>query len=131
MEVKNLNPTAVATFKVKPKREDEQTVSFTVRMLGIHEIPDYVPAPGPGVKFRQSKVITEALIDVISGWDITQDGGQPVECTEENKRKFLPYLLALRVIKEGEAPDAKLSMDNILGMALLEFAGDSENFIKN
>jgi hypothetical protein len=131
MEVKNLNPTAVATFKVKPKRGDEQAVSFTVRLLGIHEIPDYVPTPGPGVKFRQSKVITEALIDTVSGWDITCDGGQPVECNEENKRKFLPYLLGLRVIKGDEEPGAKLSMDNILGMALLEFAGDSENFLKN
>jgi len=130
MEVKRINPTATATFKVKAQGGGEETITFKVRMLGLHEIPDYVPKAEKGVKLRQSKIITEALIDTVLGWDITLDG-QPIECNEANRREWLPYLLGLKVIREDEGQRDKFSLDDILGMALLYFAGDPENFLKN
>ena len=131
MEVKDIKPTADVTFRVRPKTGDEQSIRFTVKFLGVNQIPDYVPKPGPGVKFRQSQVITEALIDAIDGWDLTHDGGKPLECNEETKRKYLPYILGLTIIREGVEPGDAFAMEDVLGIALVNFAGDAENFLKN
>ncbi len=147
MEVKDIKPTAVATFKVKSDKGELQTITFTVRMLGYHELGDFIPTPEPGMEFRKSQIMTEALISCILGWDITFDG-QPLPCTPENKKKWFPYLLGLLVVKDkpeqpaaaeepaGEAAPKKkerprISPDDLLGVHLMNFAGDPENFLKN
>ena len=129
MEIKDIKPTAEARFTVRATDGKEQSVAFVVRYIGSHQIPDYVPRTGG--KLRQSQVVTDALVDAVEGWDLTHDGGKPLECTEANKRKYFPYILGLKIIQEGEAGKSKISPDDILGLALVEFAGDPENFLKN
>jgi hypothetical protein len=129
MEIKDIKPTAEAKFKVRATDGGEQSVAFVVRYIGTHQIPDYLPK-GSG-KLRQSQVITDALVDAVEGWDLTHDGGKPLDCTEANKRKYFPYILGLKIIREGESEDSKISPDDILGLALVEFAGDAGNFLKN
>lgn len=124
MDLKNINPTAQATFRVIGEGGKEETVSFTVTLLGKHMLPDYVRWAGAG-KLRLSKVIEDALVDVVVGWDLTLDG-KPLECSEENKRKFFPAILGLELAgSEGER------LDNYLGWALVNFAGEQGHFLKN
>lgn len=131
MEINEIKPTAKATFQVKGIGGVVQAETFTVRFIGLNLVPDYVPQPGSGKKFRLSQSITDALVDSIEAWTLTHNGGQPLECNEESKRKYLPYILGLEIIREGKAPGADFEMDDVLGQALVNFAGDAENFLKN
>jgi hypothetical protein len=128
MEIKDINPTAKATFTVKGRDGSKQVVSFDVTYLGQHMIPDYVR----GGETRMSRVIQEALVDSVVSWDLTLEGGRPIPCTDENKRKFFPALLELKLWKEPEeAPEPGFILDDFLGWALVTFASVAENFLKN
>ena len=63
------------------------------------------------------------LIDAISAWDLTSEG-QPIPCDAESKDKYLPIILGLPLKSDEKYGD-------ILGVTLLGFAADSENFLKN
>ncbi|MCJ7565279.1 MAG: hypothetical protein MUP52_11925, partial [Candidatus Aminicenantes bacterium] len=65
---------------------------------------------------------------------LTEDG-KSLPCTRENKDKYLPLLFGLRVkqpeaVVEGESLPVDL-VASVLVRALAEFAGASENFLKN
>jgi len=133
MKIRELNPTAQVAFEAVTKA-GLQPVTFTVRFLGRDEMPDFVAPAARGGKPRPSRLISEALVDAVEAWDITYDtpeGERPLPCTPENKRKYFPQLLALQVATvNGKPADGKV-LDDVLGTALVNFAGDPENFVKN
>jgi hypothetical protein len=133
MKIRELNPTADVAFQVVT-RTGVESINFTVRFLGRNEMPDFIPAVAEGGKPRASRLISEALVDAVESWDISQEtpeGEQPLPCTPENKRKYFPQLLALQVsMMNGKPADGKV-LDDVLGVALVNFAGDPENFVKN
>lgn len=128
MEIKDIKPTTEATFKVIGTDGSEQTVSFTVSFLGAHMIPDYVQAGGARV--RLSKIVQDALVDVVTAWNLTMDE-KPIPCTDENKQKFFPAILGLRLTPDPDVPDAERGLNEYLGWALVNFAGEYGNFLKN
>lgn len=121
MEIRELKPTAEAEFQVVGTDGLQYPVKFTVAYLGAYMIPDYVRA-ADAATLRLSRVMMDALVDVVVAWDLTENG-QPIPCTEENKRRYFPSILGLRLA--GEEPG------EFLGWALLAFAGEQGNFLKN
>ncbi len=59
------------------------------------------------------------LSQIIIDWNLTEDG-KPIECSEENKNRIIPYLVVLRVKTEDKP--------KTLGEKIFEFAGKIENF---
>lgn len=96
-------------FKLKPLSTDEQ---IDLAEVGTKNVKNFF------------KKINNLIID----WNLT-DGDKPVPCTEENKRKYMPHLIPLRV-KTGADKEEGPEM-SILGVKLIEFAQNIENFIKN
>jgi hypothetical protein len=70
----------------------------------------------------------KAWIDVmgmfIVGWNL-ENGGVAVECTDENKTKYLGYLVRLLVkAEEDKEPE-------IAAAPIMRFAASIDNFLKN
>lgn len=113
MEVKHLNEgewLTVDTEKAGP-------VKLRIRYVSYHE----------AVLFQKLKD-EEASLDTIEGlvvdWDLT-DNGKKVECSKENKVKYVPFLIGLTLkAEEGEARRS-------LGQEIMRFALDPGNFVKN
>lgn len=129
MEIKDINPTSKATFKVIGADGSEQMVTFTISFIGEQMIPDYVRTTEID-KIRLSNVVQEALVDAVLAWDLTMDA-KPVLCTEENKRKFFPGILGLKLAKDPAKPKAERGLNEFLGWSLVNFASNQENFLKN
>jgi hypothetical protein len=84
-----------------------------VENLAVYDIPQ-------GEEVKRSKIAKELLFESVVEWDLTMDG-KPIPCTDENKRKYLPLFLG-NVVKGTQG---------YLGFAILAFAADLENFLKN
>lgn len=68
------------------------------------------------------------IMSLVIGWDL-EDDGKPLECNKKNKENVMPYLVGMPLKKEkGKEKDP--TMLNV-GVAILTFAGDFNNFIKN
>lgn len=134
MDIKNLHPTADVEFKVDVKGRGGEPIKFTVRFLALDEIQDHIIS---NQRPRLSEVIRESLINAVVGWENITEDGKPLACGEAEKRRVLPFLCGLRVIPAGsgvEDPSAEpepFRLDRSLAWALVEFAGDPENFLKN
>jgi hypothetical protein len=130
MDIKSIQPTADMTFVM----EDEQlgTLTLNVGFIAGDEVGDYIEK---GEKPKLSVVVRKILIDDVKGWDL-KSNGQPVPCTDAEKKKHLPIILGLKIKvpkaidSDGKEPPRSL-FDDILGRALLEFAGNEKNFLKN
>jgi len=72
-----------------------------------------------GEKVKVSEIIKGALIDAVYDWDLTQND-IPIPCDEMNKKKYLSIIFNLQT-----------KSDTTLGIDLLGFAGDADNFLKN
>ena len=118
MEIKSIQPTA----KFKADLANGQPIELEIAFVAMDEVADYVK---PGDKTRLSKVMRKLLIGAVTGWDLTSNE-QPIPCDDANKEKYLNIILGLQMKpEEGEKRGA------VLGLALLNFAADSENFLKN
>ncbi len=135
MDIANIQPTATVTFEIDRGEKEPLPITFTVALIPLDMIGDYFPRPQldaegkpkPARPLKLSGVIRSMLIEAVQGWDLTEKG-EPLECNEANKEKHLPFILGLRV--KGKA-NPENPFANVLGRALLEFAADSENFLKN
>lgn len=139
MELKDIAPTATATFRVIGPGDKEEVLGFTVRYIGRHMYQDYVPSPGRAIKkegadpeeeappVRISTVVTGALVDAVEEWTGITAGGKPLPCTEANRKKVLPHLLGMRVADA----DIHDPFQALLGWRLIFFASQTENFLKN
>jgi len=125
MEIKDINPIVKQVFQIVDLDGQEQKVTFEVKYIPPYALPDYVP--GKASDIRLSKMMTEALVDAIVGWDVTI-GGKPLPCTRENRERFLPALLSARVV--GADPKS-YELESYLIGAVSNFAGEQKNFLKN
>ena len=125
MDIKSIQPTAEITFVM----EDEKlgTLTLSVGFLAQDEVADYIEK---GEKVKLSTLIRKMLIDDVKGWDL-RSNGQPVPCTDEEKKKHLPIILGLHIKVSEEDETKRMIFDDILGRALMEFAGNERNFLKN
>jgi hypothetical protein len=113
MEIKSIQPTAKFNADLANGQHIELEVAFV--STGLDSM-DYIEG---GVRPKFSKVVRGLLADALVGWDLT-DGGQPIPCDKANRDKYLPILLGLQ-LKDG----------GVLGLELMNFASDSENYLKN
>ena len=109
-------------FLVKPLSSDEQM-----------EMAD--------VGRENRKEFLTKIQDLVLGWNLTK-GGEPLECSDENKRSFLPYLIPMSLKKEKEEKKEIIADEDLdepkskkipgtVGLTILGFAQDFSNFIKN
>ena len=82
--------------------------------------------------------------DLVIDWDLTNNG-EKLECNDENKKLYLPYLIPMNLKaekaekEEGKEVMADEDLDkpkiqkipDSVGLAILGFAQDFGNFIKN
>jgi len=121
--LKETKPTAEVEFEV-----EGGTLKFTIALIAL----DHLRLDYQG-KDRTSERIRAALADAIVGWNLDREDGTPWECTPENKAKLIPDLVN-RVTKEKRtAEDGTVTVSDgpLLGLMLLNFAADPENFLKN
>lgn len=114
MEVKDIKPTADVSYELAG--DPVQTVRLTVRYVGLDEAIDFVP---PGRDLRPSEMNREMLIAAVQGWDLTTDG-QPLPCSDENKRKYLPYIFGRKTVG-----------GDVVAWEMLLFVRDEANFLGN
>jgi hypothetical protein len=139
MEIREIKPTAEAMFLLDKGDKPPVPITLTVKFVPGDAADDYIKRPkrikdeaGKDVLVPQenklSEILRAVLIDAVVGWDLTS-GGEPIECTIEKKKELLPTILGL-MIKAPEGAGAG-SHERVLGWALLNFAGDGDNFLKN
>ena len=94
---------------------------LTVRYVGLDESIDfYASKDGKAVVApRVSQMTREQIYGAVVGWNFTENG-QPVPCTDENKRAILPYYLGRKL--ENGVP---------LAWDLVAFIRDEANFLGN
>jgi hypothetical protein len=112
MEVKEIKPSAEVAYQI----DSDQEVKLTVRYMGLDEAIDFIHK---GENPKPSEMNREMLISSVLGWDLTKDG-QPVPCTDENKRKYLPFILGRKTM-DG----------SVIAWELLAFVRDEANFLGN
>lgn len=123
LEVKSKKLVGPLKFLIKPLSSDEQ---LDMADLGREE----------------RKKFLAKIQDLVLDWDLTKNG-EKLECNDENKKSYLPYLIpmTLKEKKEEEEKEITADMDldkpkpkkipGTVGLAILGFAQDFTNFIKN
>ena len=96
---------------------------------------------------EDKKGFLNKILDLILDWNLTQNGS-PLECSDENKKSYLPYLIPMNLKKEKkkEEPEEIMADEDLdkkpepkrarfiqdsVGLRILGFAQDFSNFIKN
>ena len=122
MELRDIKPTAKVEFET-----ESGTLKFEVEYMARDRLQlDYMD------RGRVSDRMRAALADAVVGWNLAHDDGTPWPCDAKHKALLLPQLVTTPV-KEKTAADGKVLVPDgfILGLALLGFAQDPENFLKN
>jgi len=123
VDIKSIKPTAKVTYELDGK---DASVTFEVAFVAPDMFGDYgfgKSADAKPPKF--SALVRSVLMDAVQGWDLTEDG-KAISCTDANKAQYLPVIFGLLIKDEQANP-----LDRVLGRALLTFAMDSDNFLKN
>jgi len=140
MELREIKPTAEVTFLLEKGTAPAVPITFSVSFVPGDAADDYIKrpkkVPGEGGKpilipqeNRIGDIFRGILIDAVVGWDLTTEG-QPIPCTMEKKREILPTLLGMAVKPTAETDESD-PFGRVLGRALLAFALEAENFLKN
>ena len=102
---------------------------------------------------EDKKGFLNKIMDLVLGWNLTENGS-PLECSDENKKSYLPYLIPMNLKEEkkkkeeteteeskeiladedlDEKPEPKRArfIQDTVGLRILGFAQDFTNFIKN
>lgn len=90
---------------------------------------------------EDKKGFLNKIQDLVIDWNLTQNGAH-LECSDENKKSFLPYLIPMNLKKEKEEEKEIIADEDLdksklekipdtVGLAILGFAQDFGNFIKN
>jgi len=140
MEIKEIKPTAEVTFLLDKGAAPAVPITFTVKFVPRDAAADHIKRPkrekdaeGRTVLIPQENrfgdILRAVLIEAVDGWDLTRDG-EPIPCTLEKKREILPLILG-HAIKPTPETDEDDPFGLVLGRALLAFALEPENFLKN
>jgi len=122
LEVESKKIVGPLKFLIKPLSSDEQ---LSMADLGRED----------------NKEFLTRIQDLVLDWDLTKNG-EKLACDEENKKSYLPYLFPMTLKKEKEEEKeltADIDLDEpkpkkipgTVGLAILGFAQDFTNFIKN
>jgi hypothetical protein len=118
LEVESKNVTGSLEFKVKPLSSDEQ---IDLAEAGEGNIKDFLLK------------VNELVLD----WNL-EDGESKLVCDDENKKKYLPYLIGMRVkLEKGDdstiedEEGKKIKVIKSVGLTIISFAQDFGNFVKN
>ena len=84
-----------------------------------------------GEKERFSKVVKESLIEAMATWNLYDMENEPIPCTIENKKRRLPFILGQDLKGPEPIENEPVKYAGCVGIALWNFAHDSENFSKN
>lgn len=83
---------------------------------------------------KNDKLIVNEIASLILDWNLEFDG-KKLACDPANKEKYLEWLLLLVVKKkqdeEEDSEEEKKKRIKTIGVVILEFAQNIENFIKN
>ena len=108
-------------LRIKSK-EGEKTLRIKLKPLSTEDQLDMAEVGGKDIKefFVNIK-------DVVLDWDL-KTGEEALPCTDENKKKYLPFLITLKLAEDTEKEEGAKS---IVGYKIMEFAQNFDNFIKN
>ena len=124
MEIKSIKPTAEVELTL-PARKGPDGQPATVKLMVNFFSPETLRSKLDGLKDKPYfEAILEYLISAIVGWDFMRDG-QPLECNEATKREVMFYLRTAPAQIAGEEKVQDF------GTAVLRFASDDRNFLKN
>ena len=125
-------------LELKVKHQDgEMPLKLLVKPLSAPEQMDL----GELARKNTKKFIAKTD-DLVLDWDLTEEG-ERFPCTPENKKKVLPYLTFMSLIEDEEPQDVEEKKDEepqdvepkkaarTVGIAVIEFAQNFDNFIKN
>jgi hypothetical protein len=89
--------------------------------LKILPIPSDFQLP----KDADTKASIDAFAKFIVDWNLETDG-VAIDCTDENKAKYLEYLVRMKVVagEEGAEPE-------FAAVPIMRFAADIDNFLGN
>ena len=113
MEVKHL----IEGEWLEAETEKAGPVKLRIRYVSYHEAVLFR-------KLKSEEASLEAIENLIIDWDLTDDG-KKLECSKENKIKYVPYLIGLDLKTE----DGKSTKS--LGLEIMQFAITVSNFTKN
>jgi hypothetical protein len=102
------------TYELETTVLDPPILKLRIRPINAMVANDIEPE-----KMKLSAMMIEMVIDAIQEWDIA-DAGEPIPCNDVTKRQHLQFLLGQKVKDK----------DRMLGIDLLFYAGDIENFIR-
>ena len=119
MEIKSIQPTA----RFKADLANGQHIELEVAFIASDEVRDYVE---PGKSIKKSALFRKLIIGAVSGWNLSNPDKTDIPCNDAMKEKHLPIILGLPV-KPGEGEQ----YGEALVHHVLNFAADSENFLKN
>lgn len=122
VEVKSKKVTGPLKFLVKPLSSDDQ---LDMADMGRENRKEFL------IKIQ----------DLVLDWDLTKDG-KKLDCNDENKKSFLPFLIPMELKEEKEEEKEVMADEDLdepkskkipgsVGLAILGFAQDFGNFIKN
>jgi len=121
-EIKELNPTAELVLNLATKIVDPPNIRLTVRPLSFLKAIDIMNTEKKAPEY--SRVLVEEVLDCVVGWDLMK-AGEPIPVTEVTKGAYLAPLLREAVL------DEKGTVKNLLIFEIRDFAGATENFLKN
>lgn len=84
-------------------------------------------------KKEDLNLMLDKVKTLILDWDLTE-GKESLKCNKLNKEKYLPYLINMSLAKEekdGKEEDDEKKIPGTIGVSILEFAQNFNNFIKN
>ncbi len=119
LEVESKNVVGPLKFKIKPLSSDEQ---IDLAEAGEGDIKDFL------------KQVNGLVLD----WDL-EDGKEKLICNDENKKKYLPYLIGMKIKKEENEEEFTIEDESgkevkaikSVGITIITFAQDFGNFVKN
>ena len=108
-------------FKIKPLSAKDQLDLGDIARKDVKDLLSYVSG-------------------IVIDWDLTE-GGKKLPCTDKAKEKYLPYLIGMTIKKKEEEKrreEGEVSTDkgpgeirSFVGLEILSFAQNFDNFIKN
>jgi len=72
---------------------------------------------------RLSEEVEESFVRIIVDWDLEKDG-EKLPCNEETVKEYMPFISVVEVKSESDRP-------TFVGIEIIKFAQDVDNFVKN
>ena len=110
--------------------KEEKSLEVKIKPLSAEDQINLAEVAEKDIKDFLSQIST-----VILDWDLMR-GEEKLPCNDEEKARYLPYLIGMRVRRKSESDDIESSKEadkklTFAGFEILKFAQNFSNFIKN